>query len=57
MFLSSLRSDLSTAFRISACNISEANKLLEIVRSDFFSKLINAAESNESAKKPFCLPW
>uniref|UniRef100_A0A1B6DIS1 tRNA (cytosine(34)-C(5))-methyltransferase n=2 Tax=Clastoptera arizonana TaxID=38151 RepID=A0A1B6DIS1_9HEMI len=58
-FLSYLKKDLPTAFRISACSKSEAKALLEIIEGQFFKDLINvdSTENGEERKKPFCLPW
>lgn len=57
-FISVLKSDLPTSFRITAsCNI-EAKTLLKLVEGVFFTDLLKGELSDEQQNsKPFCLPW
>lgn len=55
-FVSTMKKDLPTAFRITACSRVEANKLLDIVKGNFFEKLVNPDDGAER-KPPKCLSW
>ncbi|CAB0011107.1 unnamed protein product [Nesidiocoris tenuis] len=47
-FMEYMRKDLPASFRISACSSAEAKRLLEIVQSDFFAKLVAPEEGGET---------
>lgn len=55
-FSVTMKRDLPTAFRITACSRVEAERLLKIVKGEFFEKLVNP-EDNSEKKQPFPLPW
>lgn len=60
-FLSALKADLPTTFRIAGCR-GEAKKLLHIMKNEFFNMYIanreqEAAEEHTESKRPFNLPW
>ncbi|XP_013138229.1 PREDICTED: tRNA (cytosine(34)-C(5))-methyltransferase [Papilio polytes] len=60
-FMGSLKENLPTAFRITGSK-AEANALLNIVKSEYFSKLLNVKIENEEKGveeeiKPISLPW
>lgn len=57
-FITVLKSDLPTSFRITASFDSEAKSLLKLVEGVFFTDLLKGEESDElQNSKPFCLPW
>jgi hypothetical protein len=61
-FMTAMRSDLPTAFRIMASTPESARRLLTIVEGQFFKELLNQEQNSgtgETAeiKKPFPLPW
>ncbi|XP_024081051.1 tRNA (cytosine(34)-C(5))-methyltransferase isoform X2 [Cimex lectularius] len=53
-FLSYMKKDLPTAFRITACSKEEARLLLKIVQGDLFASLLEAEGCRADLK---CLPW
>lgn len=60
-FMGSLKENLPTAFRITGSK-AEANALLNIVKSEYFSQLLNVKIENEEKGveeeiKPINLPW
>ncbi|XP_025410289.1 tRNA (cytosine(34)-C(5))-methyltransferase [Sipha flava] len=57
-FISVLKSDLPTSFRITASSNIEAKSLLKLVEGVFFTDLLKGELSDEQKNsKPFCLPW
>ncbi|KAF6201031.1 hypothetical protein GE061_005478 [Apolygus lucorum] len=56
-FMEYLRQDLPASFRISACSTAEAQRLLEIVKSDFFAKLLSTEDGGEKKPDIKNLPW
>ncbi|XP_073972226.1 tRNA (cytosine(34)-C(5))-methyltransferase Nsun2 isoform X2 [Rhodnius prolixus] len=56
IFLDVMKSDLPTAFRITGNSKNEAQKLLNIVKSQYFTELIKG-EENILSNEPKCLPW
>lgn len=57
-FITVLKSDLPTSFRITASCDSEAKSLLKLVEGVFFTDLLKVEVSDKlQNSKPFCLPW
>lgn len=56
IFLDVMQSDLPTAFRITGNSKNEAQKLLNIVKSQYFTELLKG-EENVEGNEPKCLPW
>lgn len=57
-FISVLKSDLPTSFRITASSNIEAKSLLKLVEGVFFTDLLKGELKDEQQNsKPFCLPW
>lgn len=57
-FITILKSDLPTSFRITASCDAEAKSLLKLVEGVFFTDLLKGELSHEQqSNKPFCLPW
>lgn len=58
-FMQALKDNLPTAFRITGSKC-EADALMDIVKSQYFSELLNVKLKNEGEEeeiKPFNLPW
>lgn len=60
-FMTTLRKDLPTAFRVTGSKY-EAEALMNIVKSKYFSELVNMKLNDEGKEdgeeiKPFNLPW
>lgn len=57
-FISVLKSDLPTSFRITGSCVTEAKSLLKLVEGVFFTDLLKGELTDEQQNsKPFCLPW
>ena len=59
--MDALKMNLPTAFRITGSKC-EANALMNIVKSEYFSEILNAkikveGKEDEEEIKPFNLPW
>lgn len=59
-FVSTLKSDLPSSFRITASSKAEATGLLKFVESVLLTDLLKVERNDEldlKSSKPFCLPW
>lgn len=57
--MASLKQNLPTAFRITGSKC-EANALMNIVKSEYFSQILNmkmSVDEDEEEIKPINLPW
>lgn len=59
-FVTTLKSDLPSSFRITATSNAEATELLKFVEGVLLTDLLRVERSDENelkSSKPFCLPW
>lgn len=56
-FISTLKSDLPTSFRITGSNKCEAKRMLEIVKGQFIAECLNQEIDGEKLPNIAPIPW